>query len=99
MNNRATSPRISFPLVDAGEPGNRANLNKRTPEDFATAKKLVAEYKSIRATVQDGVLYRLISPLEGSEYSVTESVARDGHEAVVFAFLHSSQQGRHYPKL
>jgi alpha-galactosidase len=59
----------------------------------------VEQYKAVRATVQDGALYRLISPLGGSEYSATESVARDGHEAVVFAFLHSSQQGKPYPRL
>jgi alpha-galactosidase len=41
----------------------------------------------------------LISPLGGSEYSATETVARDGHQAVVFAFLHSSQEGRPFPQL
>jgi hypothetical protein len=30
---------------------------------------------------------------------VTESVARDGHEAAIFAFLHSSQKGQPYPQL
>jgi len=99
MNNRATSLEYRFLSSMQGSLGIGANLNKWTPEDFATAKKLVAEYKTIRATVQDGSLYRLISPLGGSEYSVTQSVARDGHEAVVFAFLHSSQQGRPYPQL
>ena len=94
MNNRSTSLEYRFLSSMQGSLGIGANLNKWTPEDFATAKKLVAEYKAVRATVQDGALYRLISPLGGSEYSVTESVARDGHEAVVFAFLHSSQQGK-----
>ncbi len=99
MNNRSTSLEYRFLSSMQGSLGIGANLNKWTPEDFATAKKLVAEYKAIRATVQDGSLYRLISPLGGSEYSATESVARDGHEAVVFAFLHSSQEGRLYPQL
>ena len=99
MNNRSTSLEYRFLSSMQGSLGIGANLNKWTPEDFATAKKLVAEYKVVRATVQDGALYRLISPLGGSEYSATESVARDGHEAVVFAFLHSSQQGKPYPPL
>lgn len=99
MNNRATSLEYRFLSSMQGSLGIGANLNKWTTEDFATAKRSVAVYKTIRATVQDGSLYRLISPLGGSEYSVTESVARDGHEAVVFAFLHSSQQGRPYPQL
>jgi alpha-galactosidase len=41
----------------------------------------------------------LISPISGSEYSVTESVARDRHQAAIFAFLHSSQKGQPYPQL
>jgi alpha-galactosidase len=99
MNNRSTSLEYRFLSSMQGSLGIGANLNEWTPGDFATTKKLVAEYKAVRATVQDGALYRLISPLGGSEHSVTESVARDGHEAVVFAFLHSSQQGKPYPQL
>ena len=99
MNGRSTSLAYRFLASMQGSLGIGANLNKWTPEDFATAKKLVAEYKAVRATVQDGVLYRLLSPREGSEYSATESVARDGHEAAVFAFLHSSQKGQPYPQV
>jgi alpha-galactosidase len=99
MNGRSTSLEYRFLSSMQGGLGIGANLNKWTTEDFATAKRLIAEYKAVRATVQDGALYRLISPAGGSEYSVTESVARDGHEAVVFAFLHSSQKGQPYPQL
>jgi len=99
MNNRTTSLAYRFLSSMQGSLGIGANLNQWSAEDFATAKRLVAEYKAIRATVQEGALYRLILPSDGSEYSATESVARDGHEAAVFAFLHSSQQGKPYPRL
>jgi alpha-galactosidase len=99
MNGRSTSLEYRFLSSMQGSLGIGANLNKWTPEEFATAKRLVGEYKAVRETVQDGALYRLISPAGGSEYSVTESVARDGHEAVIFAFLHSSQKGQPYPQL
>jgi alpha-galactosidase len=99
MNDRSTSLEYRFLSSMQGSLGVGANLNKWGAEDFATASKMVAEYKAIRATVQEGALYRLISPESGSEYSVTESVARDGHDAVVFAFLHSSQQGKAYPQI
>jgi alpha-galactosidase len=99
MNGRSTSLEYRFLSSMQGSLGIRASLNKWTPEDFATAKRLVANYKSVRTTVQDGVLYRLLSPGGGSEYSVTESVARDGHEAAVFAFVHSSQKGQPYPQI
>ena len=99
MNGRSTSLEYRFLSSMQGSLGIGANLNKWTAEDFAAAKRLVGEYKAVQATVQNGALYRLISPTEGSEYSVTESVARDSHQAAIFAFLHSSQQGQPYPLL
>jgi len=99
VNHRSTSLEYRFLSSMQGSLGVGANLNHWTPEDFATAKKMIAQYKTIRATVQRGALYRLISPLHGSEDSVTETVARDGSEAVVFAFLHSSQMGYPFPQI
>jgi alpha-galactosidase len=60
---------------------------------------MIAEYKSIRETVQRGALYRLISPEHNSEQSVTETVSRDGRQAVTFAFLHSSQELYPFPRI
>jgi len=99
MNGRSSSLEYRFLSSMQGSLGIGADLNRWTPEDFAAAKRLIAEYKAVRATVQEGALYRLISPVGGSEYSATESVARDGHEAAVFAFLHSSREGQPYPRL
>lgn len=82
-----------------GSLGIGSNLNNWKDEDFATAQHLVSEYKQIRETVQHGALYRLISPQDNSESSVTESVANDGHQAVVFAFLHSSNFWYPYPRV
>jgi alpha-galactosidase len=98
MNNRATSLDYRFLSSMQGSLGIGANLNKWSAEDFATAKRMVTEYKAVRETVQEGALYRLISPVD-SEYAATESVARDGREVVVFAFLHSSQEGKSFPQL
>lgn len=76
-----------------------ANLNKWTPADFKTATEMIAKYKTIRDTVQHGDLYRILPPEQGSEFSVTESVARDGNQAVVFAFLHSSTKLFQFPQI
>ncbi|MFP5230049.1 MAG: alpha-galactosidase [Acidobacteriota bacterium] len=99
MNHRTTSLTYRFLSSMQGSLGIGANLDKWTPEDFATAKTLVAQYKEIRETVQHGSLYRLISPLNGSEFSSTESVSTSGDQVAVFAFLHSSQMGYPYPRL
>ncbi len=99
MNNRATS--LEYRLLSSmqGGLGIGANLNKWTQEDFTTAKAMIAQYKKLRPTVQNGELYRLISPENGSEYSVTESVSKDGRQAAIFAFLHSSQLRESYPRI
>ncbi len=99
MNNRSTSLEYRFLSSMQGGLGIGANLNKWTPEEFATAKTMIAQYKRVRSTVQEGALYRLISPENGSEHSVTESLSKDGREATLFAFLHSSQLGESYPRI
>jgi alpha-galactosidase len=98
-NQRVLSLEYRFLSSMQGALGIGANLNNWKPEDFATARKMVAQYKQIRETVQRGSLYRLISPQKGSEQSVTESVSQDQQKAVVFAFLHSSQMLYPFPRV
>jgi alpha-galactosidase len=98
-NDRTTSVTYRFLSSMQGSLGVGANLNHWAPEDFATAKKMVAAYKGIRETVQFGSLYRLISPRGGSEQSVTESVSQDKRQGVLFTFLHSSQMGYPFPRV
>jgi alpha-galactosidase len=99
MNNRSTSLEYRFLSAMQGSLGLGANLSKWTPEDFATAKKMIAQYKQIRQTIQRGSLYRLISPLNGSEFSANESVSTDLSQAVILAFLHSSEMGYLFPRI
>jgi alpha-galactosidase len=89
VNTRVTSLEYRFLSSMQGALGIGANLHHWSPDDFAKAKRLIAEYKKIRLTVQQGNLYRLISPRGGSARSATLSVAQDGNQAVLFAFLHS----------
>src|SRR6266702_1478683 len=91
VNQRTLSLEYRFLSSMQGSLGIGANLNNWKPEDFATAKRMVAQYKQVREIVQRGSLYRLISPQNGSEQSVTETVSEDQHRAITFAFLHSSQ--------
>ncbi|UGQ48483.1 alpha-galactosidase [Massilia endophytica] len=89
LHKRVTSLEYRFLSAMQGALGIGANLKRWTEEDFAKARRLVAEYKNIRMTVQQGKLYRLVSPQRGSARSATMSVSQDGSQAVVFAFLHS----------
>jgi alpha-galactosidase len=99
VNQRSLSLEYRFLSSMQGSLGIGANLNKWTPEDFEKAKQMVATYKSIRETVQRGALYRLITPEHESEQSVTETVSRDGNQAVTFAFLHSSREFYPFPRI
>jgi alpha-galactosidase len=99
LNHRTLSLDYRFLSSMQGSLGIGANLNDWKPEDFAIAKKMVAQYKQIRELVQRGALYRLISPRDGSEQSVTESVSTDQTSAVTFAFLHSSGMLYPFPRI
>nr|WP_311719007.1 alpha-galactosidase [Edaphobacter lichenicola] len=99
VNQRSLSLEYRFLSSMQGSLGIGANLNNWKPDDFATAKKMVEQYKRIRQTVQRGSLYRLISPQKGSEQSVTETVSEDQNHAVAFAFLHSSQMLYPFPRI
>ena len=90
-NRRSTSLSYRFLSAMQGSLGLGVDLNKWTEDDFVTAKPLIAAYKQIRPIVQQGVLYRLVSPRNSSNFSSTESVSQDGKGAVVFAFLHAEQ--------
>jgi alpha-galactosidase len=94
-NQRLLSVEYRFLSAMQGSLGIGGNLNQWNSEDLAIAKKMVTQYKQIREIVQHGSLYRLISPRNGSEQSVTETVSLDQRSAVTFAFLHSS--GMLYP--
>ena len=99
VDGRSTSLTYRFLSAMQGALGIGANLKKWTPEDFATARELIEEYKLIRTMVQQGALYRLASPRDGSNFSSTESVSEDGRSAVVFAFLHSQQMRYPFPTI
>jgi alpha-galactosidase len=90
MNGRSTSLKFRFLVAMMGSLGIGANLNRWSDADFELGTKMVATYKSIRDTVQRGLLYRLASPREGTLTS-NEYVSQDGRQAVLFAFLQTQQ--------
>ena len=96
MNGRSVPLKFRFMVAMTGSLGLGSNLNKWNPDEMQAANGFVAYYKKVRATVQRGALYRLIAP-EGSEAGASEYVSSDGHQAVVFAFLHSQQFGTAFP--
>lgn len=99
FNKRSTS--LTYRMLSSmqGSLGIGANISKWNDEEMATAKRLIASYHQVQTTIVQGDLYRLISPQNGSEFSATQTVNRDKSQSVVFAFIHSTQEGRGFPRL
>jgi alpha-galactosidase len=98
INGRVTPLAFRFLVAMTGSLGIGGNLNKWTDADMSVAARMVAFYKQIRATVQDGKLYRLGAPME-SNLSAMEYISEDSQQIVVLAFLHSQQFGQSMPLL
>ena len=98
MNQRSTPLQYRFLVAMQGALGIGANLNRWTDNDSATAAKMIALYKRIRATVQAGDLHRLFSPRTG-DLTANQYVASDGRQAVVFAFRHSQEYNTAAPTI
>ena len=98
INGRSTPLKYRFLVAMMGSMGIGANLNRWSDQDFALASKMVSYYKTVRATVQEGDLYRLASPREG-DLSASQYVSRDGRQSVLFTFLRSQQFLRPTPTI
>jgi alpha-galactosidase len=96
MNGRVTPLRFRFLTAMQGSLGIGGNLDHWSEADAKLATEMVAWYKRVRPTVQEGDLYRLLSPSTDGA-AVNQYVARDGKQAVVFAARQSQQYLRALP--
>jgi alpha-galactosidase len=81
-----------FHVAMSGALGIGGDLSRWTPQELDEARNLIALYKRVRSTIQNGLLYRLRSPRTG-RIAASQYVAQDGSEVVVFAWGHSQQFG------
>lgn len=82
---RTSSRRFRFLCAMCGGLGIGEALDQLTPQELAECADWIAIYKSLRATIQDGDLYRIRPPgLAGP--CVVGYVSPDRSEAVVFVF-------------
>jgi alpha-galactosidase len=99
LNKRSTS--LTYRMLSSmeGSLGIGADITKWNDEEMATAKRLIATYHQVQRTIVQGEQYRLISPLNGSEFSATQTVSKDMSQSVVFLYIHSTQEGHGFPLL
>ena len=80
MNGRVTPLRYRFLTAMQGSLGIGGNLSHWSEADNKLAAEMIAYYKRVRQSVQEGRLYRLLSPRR-ADAAVNEYVARDGRQA------------------
>ena len=80
---RTTPLKYRFDVAMSARLGFELHPKNMSAEDVAFAKKCVADYKRIRPTVQQGDLYRLVSPYGGSHAALMYANGDFSH-AVVF---------------
>lgn len=82
---RTTSLTFRGDVAMSGNFGYEMDLTKFSDEDKQIAKNQTTLYKEIRGLVQQGNMYRLLSPFEGNE-TAWMFVSDDQEEAVLFYF-------------
>ncbi len=98
INNRALGLTYRFHSAMMGSLGLGEDLHRYSDEEMEQVAEFVAEYKSIRHTIQHGLLYRLISPRTG-DMAAVQYVSEDMSESVVFVFWHSQHYWQVAPRI
>ncbi|WP_430635873.1 alpha-galactosidase [Sphingomonas hankookensis] len=87
VNKRQTTLAFRFLSAMQGGLGIGTNLNKWQDIDFTIARAYVAAYKRIRATVQQGDLYRLNRPDDADPRWTNLYVSADRKQAALFTLV------------
>ena len=92
QTNNVTPLKFRFDIASAGRLGMELQPKKMSDDDRAYAQRAIASYKRFRDLVEQGDLYRLVSPYDGDHYALMY-VSKDKTRAVVFAYC-IKYQGR-----
>ncbi|MBQ7900822.1 MAG: alpha-galactosidase, partial [Clostridia bacterium] len=90
MQSRVTPLKYRAILGMTGSMSIGVNLLKATDEEIEQLKSYIAQYKEIRHITHNSYVYRLTSAFENNNTAVWEYLARDGKNAIVFAFANGS---------
>ena len=83
---RVTPLKFRFDVAMSARLGMEMQPKDMTPEEYEFARKAITTYKEIRPLVQQGDLYRLISPYDKKGVSSLMYVTPDKSESVFFAY-------------
>lgn len=83
----------------SGRLGMEIQPSTMTDEEKETCRKAIAEYKQIRPVVQQGDIYRLLSPYDHKGAASLMMVAPDKNEAVFYWWKTESFINQHLPRI
>ena len=92
VNKRQTPLSFRFLSAMQGGLGIGTNLNKWQDWEYLVARRYVQSYKRIRATVQQGQLYRLNRASDADRRWTNLYVAEDRSQAALFTLIGSTQK-------
>lgn len=85
QTHRSTPLKFRFDVAMSGRLGFELHPKNMAAEEIAFAKRAVADYKRLRPVIQQGDLYRLVSPWDNN-YASLMYVSDDKSRAVVFVY-------------
>ena len=83
---RAIPLKFRFDVAMTGRLGMEMKPSDLSEEEMEFSRKAFSTYKEIRPVIQQGDLYRLISPYDNTGYASQIFVSADRSEAVFFAY-------------
>ncbi len=83
---RVVPLKFRFDVAMTGRLGMEMKPGDLSPEEFEFAKRAFQTYKDIRPIIQQGDLYRIISPYDGRGYCSEMFVSEDKSDAVFFCY-------------
>ncbi len=96
---RTTSLKYRIDVAMSGRLGMEIQPKNMTQEEKDLCRKAIAEYKEIRPVVQQGDIYRLISPYDGKNFASMMYVAPQKDEAVFYWWKTETFYDEHFPRV
>ena len=96
---RTTSLKYRIDVAMSGRLGMEIQPRNMTQEERDLCRKAIAEYKEIRPVVQQGDIYRLVSPYDGHNMASLMYVAPQKDEAVFYWWKTETFYDDHLPRV
>lgn len=96
---RTTSLKYRIDVAMSGRLGMEIQPKNMSQEEKDLCRKAIAEYKEIRPVVQQGDIYRLVSPYDGKNFASLMYVAPEKDEAVFYWWKTETFYDEHFPRV